>query len=51
VDLARRSPTAVISMDGSRVTILFIRTDEELMIAGSVLRSCPAVTAELKETV
>jgi acetate kinase len=36
---------AVISTDASQVTVRVIRTDEELMIARSVLRSCPAVTA------
>ncbi len=37
---------AVISSDASRVTVRVIRTDEELMIARSVLRSCPEVTAD-----
>jgi acetate kinase len=32
----------VISADDSRVTVRVITTDEELMIARSVLRSCPA---------
>ena len=32
----------VISADDSRVTVRVIRTNEELMIARSVLRSCPA---------
>ncbi|MGD1088358.1 MAG: acetate/propionate family kinase [Verrucomicrobiota bacterium] len=36
---------AVISTNSSRVTVRVIRTDEELMIARSVLRSCPAITA------
>ena len=36
---------AVISMAVGRVTVRVIRTDEELMIARSVVRSCPAVTA------
>jgi len=36
---------AVISADTSRVTVRVIRTDEELMIARSVLRSCPTVNA------
>jgi acetate kinase len=36
---------AVISKNSSRVTVRVIRTDEELMIARSVLRSCPAITA------
>jgi acetate kinase len=35
----------VISKDGSRVPVRVIRTDEELMIARSVLRSCPAAFA------
>jgi acetate kinase len=35
---------AVISTDASRVTVRVIRTDEELMIARSVLRSPSAVT-------
>jgi acetate kinase len=39
---------AVISMEASRVTVRVIRTDEELMIARSVLRSCPEVTADHK---
>ncbi len=34
----------VISTDGSRVTVRVIRTDEELMIARSVLRHCPSET-------
>jgi acetate kinase len=43
---SRNADTAgVISTDASRVTVRVIRTDEELMIARSVLRSCPAVTA------
>jgi acetate kinase len=37
---------AVISAEASRVTVRVIRTDEELMIARSVLRSCPEVTAD-----
>lgn len=37
---------AVISTDASRVTVRVIRTDEELMIARSVLRSCPGITAK-----
>ena len=40
----------VISSDASRVTVRVIRTDEEIMIARSVLRSCPAITTDLKET-
>jgi acetate kinase len=36
---------AVISMDTSRVKVRVIRTNEELMIARSVLRSCPAIMA------
>jgi acetate kinase len=34
-----------ISKDASRVMVRVIRTNEELMIARSVLRSCPAITA------
>jgi acetate kinase len=46
LDKARNAETAgVISMDARRVTVRVIRTDEELMIARSVLRSCPAVAA------
>ena len=37
--------TPVISTDASRVMVRVIRTDEELMIARSVLRSCPTVNA------
>ena len=37
---------AVISPDASRVTVRVIRTDEERMIARSVLHSCPEVTAD-----
>ena len=37
--------TSVISTDASRVMVRVIRTDEELMIARSVLRSCPTVNA------
>jgi acetate kinase len=33
--------TAVISKNSSRVTVRVIRTDEELMIARSVLRKIP----------
>jgi len=36
--------SAVISSKTSRVIVRVIRTDEELMIARSVLRSCPALT-------
>jgi acetate kinase len=44
---SRNAETAgVISTDASRATVRVIRTDEELMIARSVLRSCPAVTAD-----
>jgi acetate kinase len=43
---ARNMETAgVISKDASRATVRVIRTDEELMIARSVLHCCPAVTA------
>jgi acetate kinase len=37
---------AVISSNAGRVTVRVIRTDEELMIARSVLRSCPAIIAD-----
>jgi acetate kinase len=37
-------PATVISTDPSRVTVRVIRTDEELMIARSVLRACPSDT-------
>ena len=41
---SRNAETAgVISTESSQVTVRVIRTDEELMIARSVLRSCPAV--------
>ena len=47
LDEARNAQSAgVISTDASRATVRVIRTDEELMIARSVLRSSPAVTAE-----
>ena len=36
---------AVISADTSRITVRVIHTDEELMIARSVLRSCPTISA------
>jgi acetate kinase len=43
LDEARNAKSAaVISTEASRVTLRVIRTDEELMIARSVLRSCPA---------
>jgi acetate kinase len=40
-----KNTAGIISTDASRVPVRVIRTDEELMIARSVLRSCPAVTA------
>ena len=44
---SRNAETAgVISTDTSRVTVRVIRTDEELMIARSVLRSCAAILAD-----
>ncbi len=44
---SRNAETAgVISTDASRVTVRVIRTDEELMIARSVLRSCAAILAD-----
>jgi acetate kinase len=43
---SRNSETAgVISTDNSRATVRVIRTDEELMIARSVLRCCAAIIA------
>ncbi len=43
LDRSRNAKTAaVISKNSSRVTVRVIRTDEELMIARSVLRHCPA---------
>jgi len=46
VDDSRNAETAgVISTDASRVTVRVIRTDEELMIARSVLRSSAGVGA------
>jgi acetate kinase len=41
-----KNAAGIISTDASRVPVRVIRTDEELMIARSVLRSCPAVTAD-----
>jgi acetate kinase len=46
LDKSRNAETAaVISAPAGRVTVRVIRTDEELMIARSVLRSCPAAFA------
>jgi acetate kinase len=46
LDESRNAEAApVISTDASRVMVRGIRTDEELMIARSVLRSCAAVNA------
>jgi acetate kinase len=46
LDESRNAEAApVISTDASRVMVRVIRTDEELMIARSVLRSCAAVNA------
>jgi acetate kinase len=46
LDESRNAETAgVISTNASRVTVRVIRTDEELMIARSVLRSCAATIA------
>jgi acetate kinase len=39
--------TALISKNSSRVTVRVIRTDEELMIARSVLRSCPEIISPI----
>jgi acetate kinase len=47
---SRNKETAgIISTDASQVTVRVIRTDEELMIARSVLRFCPAITAEKRK--
>jgi acetate kinase len=44
VDEARNAKTAdVISTEASRITVRVIRTDEELMIARSVSRTCAAI--------
>jgi acetate kinase len=44
LDKARnKKNAATISKNSSRVTVRVIRTDEELMIARSVLRSCPQI--------
>jgi len=40
-----KNTAGIISTDASRIQVRVIRTDEELMIARSVSRSCPAVTA------
>jgi acetate kinase len=46
LDASRNAQTApVISAPAARVTVRVIRTDEELMIARSVSRACPAVNA------
>jgi acetate kinase len=46
LDKSRNAKTeAVISKNSSRVTVRVIRTDEELMIARSVLRSCAETIA------
>jgi len=44
-ELRNTESAVIISNDTSRVTVRVIRTDEELMIARSVLRSCPTVKA------
>jgi acetate kinase len=50
LDESRNAEAAgLISTDASRVTVRVIRTDEELMIARSVLRSCPAVKADSRK--
>jgi acetate kinase len=44
IDAERNAATSpVISTVSGKVTVRIIRTDEELMIARSVLRACPAV--------
>jgi len=46
LDESQNAETApVISVAGRRVTVRVIRTDEDLMIARSVLRCCPSVHA------
>jgi acetate kinase len=46
LDKARnKKNAAMISTNASTVKVRVIRTDEELMIARSVWRSCPAITA------
>jgi acetate kinase len=46
LDESQNAETApVISVPGGRVTVRVIRTDEDLMIARSVLRCCPSVHA------
>ena len=50
LNVSRNAETAgVISTDASPATVRVIRTDEELMIARSVLRSCPAVAGEQRK--
>ena len=47
LDESHNAETApVISVPGGRVTVRVIRTDEDLMIARSVLRGCPSVHAK-----
>jgi acetate kinase len=47
LDKSRNAKTAaVISKNSSRVTVRVVRTDEELMIARSVLRSCAETIAQ-----
>ena len=47
VDESRNTkPAAVISSDTNRVTVRVIRTDEELMIARSVMRSFAVALAD-----
>jgi acetate kinase len=47
---ARNSDNAgAISAESSRVTVRVIHTDEELMIARSVMQSCPSLVAPPKE--
>jgi acetate kinase len=42
-DAHNEETAPVISTSASRVTVRVIRTDEELMIARSVLRACPSL--------
>jgi acetate kinase len=47
LDKAKNAKNAAkISINASRITVRVIRTDEELMIARSVLRSCTEPIAQ-----
>jgi acetate kinase len=50
LDKARnKKNAAMISANAGAVNVRVIRTDEELIIARSVLRSCPAITARKRK--